>query len=79
VAATRELGGANPVAAAITAATAYLHGQPGVTGSVTATGGIVTVQVAASEPTIFLAAIGIHEMTGRGFAQANLVPTGRSR
>jgi hypothetical protein len=78
-AATRELGGASPVTAAITAATAYLHGQPGVTGSATATGGIVTVRTAASEPTIFLPAIGIHEVTGRGFAQANLVPTGRSR
>ena len=78
-AATLELGGASPVAAAVTAAKAYLAGQPGVTGSVAVTGGIVTVQTSATEPTIFLAAIGIGQVTGRGSAQANLVPTGHSR
>jgi hypothetical protein len=63
----------------VTAAKAYLAGQPGVAGSVAVAGGIVTVQTSASEPTIFLGAIGIGEVTGRGHAEANLVPTGHSR
>jgi hypothetical protein len=39
----------------------------------------VTVQTSASESTIFLGAIGIGHVTGRGYAEANLVPTGHSR
>jgi hypothetical protein len=67
------------VGVAVMAAKSYLAGQPGVTGAVAVAGGIVTVQTSASEPTIFLGVIGIGQVTGRGYAEANLVPTGRSR
>ena len=78
-AATAELGGADPVGPAVSAARLYLAGQPGVTGSVSAANGIVTVTTSASEPTIFLAVLGIGQVTGRGSASANIVPTGKSR
>jgi len=78
-AATAELGGSDPVGPAVTAARQYLAGQPGVSGSVSVANGIVTVTTSASEPTIFLAVLGINQVTGRGSALANIVPTGASR
>jgi hypothetical protein len=78
-AATAELGGSDSVGPAVTAARLYLAGQPGVSGSVSVANGIVTVTTSASEPTIFLAILGIHQVTGRGSASADIVPTGRSR
>ena len=78
-AATQELGARDPVAAATLAARTYLAGQPGVTGSVTISDGIVSVRTAATEPTIFLTIVGIEAVTGTGSAQANLVPTGATR
>ena len=78
-AATQELGVGNPAGAAVAAARNYLAGQPGVTGSVTVSSGIVEVRTQATEPTIMLSVIGIHEVTGAGRAQASIVPTGESR
>jgi len=78
-AATQELGARDPAAAATLAARTYLAGQPGVVGSVTVSGGIVTVQTTATEPTIFLTMIGIDAVTGTGSAQASIVPTGANR
>ena len=78
-AASQELGARDPVAAATLAARSYLAGQPGVTGSVTVDSGVVTVRTNATEPTIFLAVVGIHAVTGTGSAQANIVPTGATR
>ena len=78
-AATAELGGSDPVGPAVTAARQYLAGQPGVSGSVSVANGIVTVTTSASEPTIFLAVLGISRVTGRGSASANIVPTGKDR
>jgi hypothetical protein len=78
-AATQELGARDPVAAATLAARTYLAGQPGVIGSVTIGGGIVTVRTTATEPTIFLTIVGIDAVTGTGSAQANIVPTGAAR
>ena len=78
-AATQELGARDPVTAATLAARSYLAGQPGVTGSVTVGGGIVTVRTTATEPTIFLTMIGIDAVTGTGSAQASIVPTGAIR
>lgn len=78
-AATQELGDRDPVAAATLAARTYLAGQPGVTGSVTVSGGIVTVRTSATEPTIFLSIVGIDAVTATGSAEANLVPTGETR
>ena len=78
-AATQELGARDPVADATLAARTYLAGQPGVTGSVTVSGGIVTVRTTATEPTIFLTMVGIDTVTGTGSAQASIVPTGATR
>ena len=78
-AATHELGARDPVVAATLAARTYLAGQPGVTGSVTVGGGIVTVRTTATEPTIFLTIVGIDAVTGTGSAQADIVPTGATR
>ena len=75
-AATQELGAHDPAGPPLRAARTYLAGQPGVRGSVTVAGGIVTVRTHATEPTIFLAMIGIDAVTGTGSAQANIVPTG---
>ena len=61
------------------AARNYLAGQPGVRGSVSVSGGIVTVRTSATEPTIFLSMIGIAAVTGIGAAEANIVPTGQTR
>ena len=78
-AATQELGARDPVAAATLAARTYLAGQPGVTGSVTVSRGVVHVQTSAVEPTFFLGIVGIDAVTGSGTAQANIVPTGATR
>jgi hypothetical protein len=78
-AATQELGDRDPAAAATLAARTYLAGQPGVTGAVTVSGGIVTVRTAATEPTIFLTMIGVDAVSGTGWAQASIVPTGAIR
>ncbi|HEV2929047.1 MAG TPA: pilus assembly protein TadG-related protein [Propionibacteriaceae bacterium] len=78
-AATQELGAGDPAGAAVAAARNYLAGQPGVTGSVTVSAGIVEVNTQATEPTILLSAIGIDAVTGTGRAQASIVPTGESR
>jgi len=63
----------------VLAAKAYLAGQPGVTGSVSLAGGVVRVDTSASEPTLFLSAIAIDEVTGTGSATASIVPTGQER
>ena len=78
-AATQELGAGDPVGAAIAAARNYLAGQPGVTGSVSISAGVMEVRTQANEPTILLSMIGIDAVTGTGRAQANIVPTGESR
>ncbi len=61
------------------AARAYLAGQPGVRGSVSVTGGVVAVETSASEPTVFLAMIGIGTVSARGSARADVVATGGAR
>lgn len=78
-AATQQLGGRNSAEAATRAAKAYLAGQPGVSGSVSVAGGVVSIQTTATESTIFLSAIGIGQVTGQGNAEANIVPTGAAR
>ena len=78
-AATQELGDGDPVAAAIAAARNYLAGQPGVSGSVSVSAGVIEVRTQATEPTILLSVIGIDAVTGTGRAQANIVATGESR
>lgn len=77
--ATEQLGGQNPTGAAVLAARAYLAGQPGVSGSVSVASGIVSITTSATEPTIFLNAIGIESVTGRGQASANVIATGERR
>jgi Putative Flp pilus-assembly TadE/G-like len=76
---TQELGAGNPAGAAIAAARTYLAGQPGVTGSVSVSAGVVEVRTQATEPTMLLSMIGIDAVTGTGRAEANIVPTGESR
>ena len=78
-AATQELGAGNPVGAAVAAARSYLAGQPGVTGSVSVSAGVIEVRTQATQPTIMLSVIGIHAVTGSGRAQASIVPTGEKR
>jgi hypothetical protein len=78
-AATQQLGGADPASAAVIAAKAYLAGQPGVTGTVSISNGIIVVTTTADEPTILLSIIGIASVSGEGSARANIVPTGDSR
>ena len=78
-AATQELGAGDPVGAAIAAARNYLAGQPGVSGLVSVSAGVIEVRTQATEPTILLSVIGIDAVTGTGRAQANIVPTGESR
>ncbi len=74
--ATNALAGQSGAGPAVLAARSYLAGQPGVTGSVEVSGGVVTVRTAASEPTVFLSAIGIGSVQARGAASAVLVATG---
>ncbi len=78
-AATEQLGGQNPAGSAVLAARAYLAGQPGVSGTVSVASGIVSITTSATEPTIFLNALGIESVTGRGHAEANVVATGERR
>jgi hypothetical protein len=78
-AATQELGAGNPAGAAVAAARNYLAGQPGVTGSVSVSNGVVEVRTEATEPTILLSVIGIDAVTGTGEARASIVPSGESR
>lgn len=78
-AATQQLGGADPASAAVIAAKTYLAGQPGVTGTVSISNGIIVVTTTADEPTILLSIIGIASVSGEGSARANIVPTGDSR
>jgi hypothetical protein len=78
-AATQQLGGADPASAAVIAAKTYLAGQPGVTGTVSISNGIIVVTTTADEPTILLSTIGIASVSGEGSARANIVPTGDSR
>jgi hypothetical protein len=78
-AATDRLAGAEPAGAAVLAAKAFLAGQPDVTGTVRLAAGVVTVETSASEPTLFLAAIGIDRVTGTGAASASIVATGQTR
>ena len=78
-AATQRLAGRDGAGAGVLAAKAYLGGEPGVTGSVNLSGGVVRVATSASEPTIFLSAIGVDAVTGTGSASASIVPTGEER
>jgi hypothetical protein len=78
-AATQQLGGADPASAAVLAAKSYLAGQPGVTGTVSISNGIIVVTTTADEQTILLSIIGIASVNGKGSARANIVPTGDSR
>lgn len=77
--ATQQLGGRNPAGSAVLAARSYLAGQPGVRGSVSVANGVVSITTTATEPTIFLAAIGVAEVTGTGQATASVVATGQRR
>jgi hypothetical protein len=77
--ATQQLGGRSSAGSAVVAARTYLAGQPGVRGSVEVANGIVWITTSATEPTIFLAAIGISQVVGTGSAQANVVATGQRR
>jgi len=78
-AAAEKLGHHDPAAAAVLAARAFLAGQPGIEGSVSVSSGLVTVRTRASEPTIFLTIIGVDRVVAHGSAEANIVPTGRTR
>ena len=78
-AATQRLAGRDGAGSAVLAAKAYLAGQPGVTGTVDLSGGVVRVATSATEPTIFLSALAIDEVTGTGSASASIVPTGQER
>jgi hypothetical protein len=73
--ATDTLGGASSAGAAVLAGRTYLAGQPGIAGTVEVSNGVVTVTTSASEPTVFLAAIGVSSITAHGSASSDLVPT----
>ena len=75
-ASTDQLGGRAGTSSAVRAARSYL-GQAGVTGSVqVAAGGRVTITTSETAQTQFLSIIGIGSVTGRGYAESTLVPTG---
>lgn len=57
---------------AVAAAQAHLSAA-GVTGSIEVRGTVIDVTTSATEPTVFLAAIGITSVTATGGAQARLV------
>lgn len=78
-AATQALAGTSSTGVAVTAAKAFLAGEQGVSGSVSVSAGVVTVRTESTAATIFLSAIGIDQVTARGFAEANIVATGASR
>jgi hypothetical protein len=78
-AATQRLAGRDGAGAAVLAGKAYLAGEPGVIGSVSLAAGVVRVETSATEPTIFLSAVGVDAVTGTGSATAGIVPTGEDR
>ena len=77
--ATEALAGSTHMGSAVTAAKAFLAGQPDVYGSVTVKAGVVTIKTESSAPTIFLSVIGIDSVTAAGSAEANIVATGEER
>jgi hypothetical protein len=78
-AATQALAGNDLAGAAVLAAKAYLAGQPDVTGTVHVNAGTVSVSTSSSAETIFLGVIGIPRVTATGSAEANIVPSGKTR
>lgn len=78
-AATQTLAGSNNTGSAVLAAKAFLNSQPGVTGTVSITAGVVTVRTKSTATTIFLSVIGIDSVTATGSAEANIVATGQTR
>lgn len=78
-AATQGLAGSDNAGSAALAAKAFLRSQPGVTGTVSVTAGLVKVETRSSATTIFLSVIGIDSVTASGSAEANVVATGHSR
>ena len=76
---TQALAGASPADASVRAARAFLAGQPGVSGSASASNGVVTVHTRATERTLFLSLIGIDSVSASGTASANSVGPDESR
>lgn len=76
---TQTIAGRSSADASLRAATAFLGGQPGVTGHASVSGGVVTVRTRASERTIFLALIGIDSVSATGHAVSNAVGPDESR
>src|SRR4051794_37793228 len=76
-AATGRLAGRANTTAAVLAARSYLAGAPQVHGSVQLlAGGRLEVRTESSRSTVYLSAIGIGMVTGRGDAVAQLIGTG---
>lgn len=76
-AATDRLAGRPDTTAAVLAARRFLSGDPQVSGSVQLlAGGRLEVRTQSSRPTLYLSAIGIASVTGRGDAVADLIETG---
>jgi hypothetical protein len=78
-AATEELAGRDIAGSAVLAARNYLAGQPDVTGTVSVAAGVVRVSTSSSADTIFLSVIGIRRVSATGAAEANIVPSGKTR
>ncbi|MFT4167238.1 MAG: pilus assembly protein TadG-related protein [Microlunatus sp.] len=76
---TQTIAGRSPGDASLRAAKAFLAGQPGISGSASVSGGVVTVRTRASERTIFLAVIGIDSVAATGHAVSNAVGPDESR
>lgn len=76
---TQTIAGRSPGDASLRAATVFLAGQPGISGSASVSNGVVTVRTRASERTIFLAVIGIHSVSATGHAVSNAVGPDESR
>lgn len=76
---TQTIAGRSPGDASLQAATAFLAGQPGVSGHASVSNGVVTVRTHASERTIFLALIGIDSVSATGHAASNAVGPHESR
>lgn len=68
-----RLAGRNDPGAGVSAARTYLAGVDGVTGGVTINAGVVRVETAASNPTIFLSVLGIAEVRATAAAEADLI------
>lgn len=77
--AASEIAGTPDAGAAVSAARNYLAGTEGVTGTVEAANGIVTVRTRSSASTLFLSVIGINSVVGHGEATAHLVAAGGGR